>query len=160
MNRYVFFIVFVVFFSCKKDTKAIKTAIIEEVVEQTDSVKFTTTNLRSSAKFTGDWAEILTFENELKRVLNAKLQTEKDVSLLKELLEKVKETYPEKFKTMPVESRVKVLETEILMLEQDLKDGFLADINSKKERVQKAYNIFVSQIETLLIKEKDYERYN
>lgn len=160
MNRYVFFIVFVVFFSCKKDAKAIKTAIIEEVVEQTDSVKFTTTNLRSSAKFTGDWAEILTFENELKRVLNAKLQTEKDVSLLKELLEKVKETYPEKLKTLPIESRVKVLETEILMLEQDLKDGFLADINSKKERVQKAYNIFVSQIETLLIKEKDYERYN
>ena len=160
MNRYVFFIVFVVFFSCKKDTKAIKTAIIEEAVEQTDSVKFTTANLRSSAKFTGDWAEILTFENELKRVLNAKLQTEKDVSLLKELLEKVKETYPEKFKTLPIESRVKVLETEILMLEQDLKDGFLADINSKKERVQKAYNIFVSQIETLLIKEKDYERYN
>ncbi len=160
MNRYVFFIVFVVFFSCKKDAKAIKTAIIEDAIEQTDSVKFTTTNLRSSAKFTGDWAEILTFENELKRVLNAKLQTEKDVSLLKELLEKVKETYPEKFKTLPIESRVKVLETEILMLEQDLKDGFLADINSKKERVQKAYNIFVSQIETLLIKEKDYERYN
>ena len=45
------------------------------------------------------------------------------------------------------------------MLEQNLKDGYLEDLDQRLTRVQNTYNVFVEQIEALILKEKDYEKY-
>ena len=92
--------------------------------------------------------------------MNSNIQSEKDLELLKKLLGDFKETYPERFKTLTIEARVKVLETETLMFEQDLKDYNFSDVNNKKGRIQNAYNVFVGQIEAQIFKERDYEKYN
>ena len=160
MNKYIILMVVALLFSCKKgDGSSTATQEINSVI-QNDSLQKTNWTINSSSKFTGDWAEIITFENELKRVLNSEIQTEKDVILLKKLMDDFKKTYPERFKTLTIEARVKVLETEVLMLEQDLKDGSFADVSNKKTRIQKAYNVFVGQIEAQIFKERDYEKYN
>ena len=41
-----------------------------------------------------------------------------------------------------------------------LNDSYLKDVFDKKIRVQKAYNVFVGQIEAQIFKERDYEKYN
>lgn len=160
MNKIIVLVFFLVIMSCKKDQNNQEVIQQNSVTSKNDSIKKSNLSLNSSSQFTGDWVEIITFENELKRVLNSNITSEKDVFLLKDLLEKFKETYPERFKTLTIEARVKVLETEILMLEQDLKDGFLNDVSNKLVRIQKAYNVFVNQIEALILKERDYEKYN
>lgn len=160
MNKIIVLVLSIVLLSCKKDHSSQETIQQDSVRSKTDSIGKSNISLKSSSQFTGDWAEIITFENELKRVLNSDVQTEKDLVLLKELLENFKETYPERFKTLAIKARVKVLETEIAMLDQDLKDRFLNDVPNKLIRIQNAYNVFVNQIETLILKERDYDKYN
>lgn len=145
--------------ACKKDTG--KSTLINETpnVSEADSIKKKSINIVSSINFVENWAEIVSFEAELKRVLGTTIQTEKDIELLKTLLEDLKKTYPERFKTPAIEARIKVLETETFMLEQYLKDGSLEDLDQKTTRVQDSYNVFVGQIEALILKEKDYEKY-
>jgi len=159
MNKLIALLLIITLSSCKKDAD---TTILTNETQQfskTDSIKKKKINIASSADFVENWAEIISFEIELKRVLNTTIQTEKDIELLKKLLEDLKKTYPERFKTPAIEARIKVLETEILMLEQNLKDSSLKDLNHKLIRVQNTYNVFVGQIEALILKEKDYEKY-
>lgn len=160
MNKYIILIVVAFLFSCKKDGKS--TTAVQEVSStvQNDSLQKNNWTLKNSSEYTGDWAEIIAFEDGLNRVLNSNIQSDKDIELLKKLLGDFKETYPERFKTLTIEARVKVLETEILMLEQDLKDFNLSEVNNKKGRIQNAYNVFVGQIEAQIFKERDYEKYN
>jgi chromosome segregation ATPase len=160
MNKLITLILLIALCACKKDSA--KSILIKETprVVKTDSIKNRVINIVSCTGFIENWAEIVSFETELKRVLGTTIQTEKDIELLKKLLEDLKKTYPERFKTQAIEARVKVLETEILMLEQYLKDGSLDDLNQKLTRVQNTYNIFVGQIEALILKEKDYEKYH
>jgi len=159
MNKLVAFILLIALCACKKDSG--KSTLIKETqnVSTVDSIKKKNINVVSSTNFVEDWAEIISFETELKRVLSTNIQTEKDIELLKKLLADLKKTYPERFKTPAIEARIKVLETEILMLEQHLKDGALENLDDKLNRVQNTYNVFVGQIEALILKEKDYEKY-
>lgn len=160
MKKYTVLIIIVLLFSCKKENGNVTITQETDVSFQKDALQKSDMTLKNSAEFTGDWAEIITFEDELKRVLNSIIQSEKDLELLKKLMGDVKDTYPEQFKTPTIEARVKVLDTELLMLEQDLKDGVLVDVLNKKHRIQKAYNVFVGQLEALILKERDYEKYN
>jgi hypothetical protein len=79
--------------------------------------------------------------------------------LLLKLLEDLKKTYPERYKTPSIKARVKVLETEIFMLKQSLEDENLKTLDEKAIRIQQAYNIFIAKIEAIILKEKDYEKY-
>ena len=160
MNKLITLILLIALSACKKDSN--KSTLIDETpkVSEVDSIKKINIHIVSSTGFVEDWAEIISFETELRRVLGTTIQTEKDIELLKKLLEDLKKTYPERFKTPAIEARIKVLETEILMLEQHLKDGVLEDLDEKLIRVQNTYNVFVGQIEALILKEKDYEKYH
>jgi len=159
MKRLIALVFLTMLLSCKKELNESKIVIDAPQVTEIDSVKQQKLNIISSADFIEDWAEIITFETELKRVLVRNIQTEKDIELLKKLLEDIKKTQPERFKTPAIEARIKVLDTEILMLDQYLKDFALNDLNPTFLRIQNSYNIFVGQIEALIIKEKDYETY-
>ena len=160
MNKLIALAFFITILSCKKDTKRNIPVIEKPPVSAIDSVKINKLNLASSTNFVENWAEIVSFETELKRVLATNIQTEKDLALLKTLLEELKKTYPARFKKPAIEARVKVLETEILMLEQNLKDRVLNDIQGQLSRIQSIYNVFIGQIEALILKEKDYEKYH
>lgn len=160
MTKYIILTFIVLFLSCKKESGEVKGTQLVQQQEQTNKLQKSKIILEDGSKFAEDWVELITFQNELKRVLSSDIQSVKDLELLKKLMGDVKETYPEKLKTQAIEARIKVLNTETLMLEQDLKDGFLNDIVNKKERIQKAYNVFVGQIEALILKERDYEKYN
>lgn len=159
MNKLITLIVLIALCACKKDTG--KSILIKETsnVSKADSIKKNVVNIVSCTSFVENWAEIVSFETELKRVLGTNIQTEKDIELLKTLLEDFKKTYPERFKTPAIEARVKVLETNIFMLDQSLKDGSLGDLNQKLTGVQNTYNIFIGQIEALILKEKIHEKY-
>lgn len=159
MNNYILVLVLVFFCSCKKDGSAV-TVQQDVTSEQRYNTLKDSLQLKECSGFTGDWAEIISFENELKRVLTTETQVEKDLELLKKLMVDVKDTYPKRFKTLTIEARVKVLETEVLMLEQNLKDRYLTDVLNKKIRIQNAYNVFIGQIEAQIYKERDYEKYN
>jgi len=159
MKRLIALVFLTMLLSCKKELKETKIVIDTPQVTEIDSVKQKKLNIISSANFIDNWAEIIAFENELKRVLVRNIQSEKDTELLKKLLEDIKKTHPERFKTPAIEARIKVLETEILMLDQHLKDLALNDLNATFLRIQNSYNIFIEQIEALIIKEKDYEKY-
>lgn len=160
MNRLIILVFFTCFFSCKKDVK--KSTLINENnnVVKNDSVKKITISIATSVNFADNWSEIVAFENELNRLVESSIQTEKDIELLKKLLQDLKDTCPERFKTNTIDVRIKVLETEVLMLEQSLKDQSLSKINTELSRILKAYNVFIWQIEALILKEKDYEKYN
>ena len=120
----------------------------------------TKTKLISGKQHIDDWAELLALESELEQVVTTrKIRSPKDLELLKKLLDDLKNNYDPKFKIMAIEARIKVLETEILMLEQDLKDNNLKAVDVKLERIRKAYNVFVNQIAAFIAKEKDYEKY-
>jgi len=159
MKRLIALVFLTMMLSCKKENSSLKKVDKRPVPIKIDSIKKIQLTIRSAAKFTDDWSEIITFENELKRVLVRNIQTEKDIGLLKKLLEDVKKTHPKRFKTLAIEARIKVLETEILMLDQSLKDLSLKDLNNTYLRIQNSYNIFIGKIEALIIKEKDYEKY-
>lgn len=160
MKRFITLVFLTLLLSCKKDHNESEIIVDTPKVTEIDSVKQQKLNIISSASFIDDWAEIIAFENELKKVLVRNIQTEKDIELLKKLLEDVKKTHPENFKTPAIEARIKVLETEILMLNQNLKNLEISDLNAIFLRIQNAYNIFIGQIEALIIKEKDYEKYS
>ncbi len=160
MNKYTLLAVFLLLLSCKGKTESVNIAQEVNSTEENNSTQKVNWIIKSSSEFTEDWAEIIAFEDELKRVLASEIQSEKDIALLKKIMGDVKLTYPSRFKTLTIEARVKVLETEILMLEQDLKDGALTNISNKKQRIQTAYNVFIGQIEALIYKERDYEKYN
>jgi len=159
MNKLIVLVLLIALCACKKDSR--KSTLIKETqnVSKVDSIKKKSINIVSSTGFVENWAEIVSFETELKRVLDTNIQTEKDIELLKNMLEDLKKTYPERFKTPAIEARIKVLETEILMLGQNLKDGSLEKLNQQLTRVQNTYNIFVGQIDALILKEKNYEKY-
>lgn len=159
MKKVIVLIFLTMLLSCKKELKDSKIVIDTPPVMEIDSAKQKKLNILSSANFVDDWVAIIAFENELKRVLVRNIQSEKDLELLKKLLEDIKKTYPKRFKTSAIEARIKVLETEILMLDQSLKDLVLTDLNDAFLRIQNSYNILVEQIEALIIKEKDYEKY-
>ena len=160
MKRFITLVFLTLLLSCKKDHNESEIIVDTPKVTEIDSVKQQKLNIISSASFIDDWAEIIAFENELKKVLVRNIQTEKDIELLKKLLADVKKTHPESFKTPAIEARIKVLETEILMLNQNLKNLEISDLNGIFLRIQNAYNIFIGQIEALIIKEKDYEKYS
>ncbi|PHS07825.1 MAG: hypothetical protein COA88_07970 [Kordia sp.] len=160
MKKLIALILLVALYACKKDPG--KSILIKDKLKvlKIDSIKQKNINIVSSIGFVENWAEIISFETELKRVLSTNIQTPKDIELLKKLLSDLKNTYPERFKTPAIEARVKVLETDVLMLKQYLKDGSLEDLDHKLTRVQNTYNVFVGQIEALILKEKDYEKYH
>lgn len=160
MSKLIALAFFMTILSCKKEVKKSTKVIEESRVSAIDSVKKSKLDIVSSINFVENWGEIVSFETELKRVLATNIQTDKDVALLKSLLEELKKTYPERFKTPAIEARVKVLETEILMLEQNLNDRSLNSIDSQLSRIQNSYNVFVRQVEALILKEKDYEKYH
>jgi len=159
MNKLIALVFLIALCACKRDSG--KSTSIKETqnISEVDSIKKRKIHIVSSTGFVENWAEIVSFETELKRVLGTTIQTEKDIELLKKLLEDLKKTYPERFKTPAIKARIKVLETEIFMLEQNLKDGYLDDLDQRLTRVQNTYNVFVEQIEALILKEKDYEKY-
>lgn len=130
----------------------------KQVVKK-DSVLNKQVTIKESASFVDDWAEIAGLELEIKQLFSREIATAKDVELLKTRLEELKKSIPEKFKKPAIEARVKVLETETLMLEQNIKDGMLSEVDGQLSNVLNAYNTFVGQIEALIIKEKDYELY-
>ena len=156
----IYLLIFLLIFTaCSKDSK--KEISQEKNIKNilTDSINKRNINIKSSEDFNESWSEIASFESELRRLLNTNFQTEKDIELLIKQLNDLKKTYPKRYKTPIIEARVKVLETEILILKQTLKDNVLSDLNNNSLRIQKAYNIFVTQIETQILKEKDYEKY-
>jgi hypothetical protein len=159
MNKIYLLIFLLIFTACSKDSK--KEISQEKNIKNilTDSINKRNINIKSSEDFNESWSEIASFESELRRLLNTNFQTEKDIELLIKQLNDLKKTYPKRYKTPIIEARVKVLETEILILKQTLKDNVLSDLNNNSLRIQKAYNIFVTQIETQILKEKDYEKY-
>lgn len=128
-------------------------------VVKIDSASNKKVAIKESASFVDDWAEIAGLELEIKQLFSREIATAKDVELLKTRLEELKQSIPEKFKKPAIEARVKVLETETSMLEQNLKDGVLNGVDDQLANVLNAYNTFVGQIEALIIKEKDYELY-
>lgn len=160
MNKYTLITVLILLLSCKSETESVNPSQDVNSVNENKSVQNVNWALKSSSEFTENWAEIIAFEDELKRVLTSEIQTEKDIELLKKIMGDVKSTCPERFKVPAIQARIKVLETEILMLEQELKDGVLTDVSNKKQHIQTAYNVFIGQIEALIYKERDYEKYN
>lgn len=158
MNYKTFLLLIVIggLFSCQ-DKKPTAPIVQQEVkLDRETSSKI---QIRESAKFVENWAELSNLELELKSLFSRSLKSEKDVELLKTRLEELKTTIPEKYKTPAISARIKVLETNIFMLEQSLKDGVVKGTDKKLVSVFKSYNTLVGQIEALIIKEKDYEKY-
>lgn len=158
MNRIIIIILVLLSFSCKKEEQSSVNEEKAEVVQNEEGDK-SNRAIKQSSKLVDNWEEIIALESEVKRVVSSSIKSEKDVELLKGLIIKLKDSYPERFKTMAIETRVKVLETEVLMLEQDLKLDITKNVNERLDRISESYNIFVEQIEALIIKEKDYEKY-
>lgn len=156
--RIVVIMLFVNIIACKKDSAANKINNSQHEIKK-DSISNKKITIKESASLVDDWAEIAGLELEIKQLFSRNIETVKDIELLKTKLEELKKSIPEKFKKPAIEARVKVLETEVLMLEQNLKDNIVKDVNVQLNKVLMAYNTFVGQIEALIIKEKDYELY-
>ena len=159
MNKLIIVVLAIFLHACKKDVEKTITTKETSNASKLDSINKVPVNIISSEESIENWAEIVSFESELRRVLTTEISSEKDIELLIKLLEDIKKTYPKRFKTSIIEARVKVLETEIFILKQYLQDGSLKKIDEKSVRIQEAYNIFVEQIKSLILKEKDYEKY-
>jgi len=157
MNKIIFVISLLCLISCKKE--GAQTTQIITPQTQTDSVTTTTIVLKDGTLLVSDWVELANFQEELKSVASKNIATEKELEQIINLLSKLKETIPEKFKTPTINARIKVIETELLMMNQFVKEQDFKSADTRKIRFQKAYNLFVNQIEALLIKEKDYEKY-
>ncbi len=157
--RIITILLFASLMACKKEPVVSKAPNNSPVIKK-DSTKHIKITIKESASLVDDWAEIAGLELEIKQLFSRDVANAKDVELLKTKLEELKKSMPEKFKKPAIEARVKVLETETLMLEQNLKDNIVPNINVQLKKVLLAYNTFVGQIEALIIKEKDYERYN
>ena len=144
--------------SCNKDKS--QNEITNNNLVVFDSVNVKEVKLKPSETIVDDWAEIVVFENNLSKIQIGKVNEVKDIEALISALEALKESIPESFNSQPISVRIKVLETEILMLNQYLTDQDTKAVNDKISDVKQAYNIFVGQIEAYVIKEKDYEKYN
>lgn len=158
MNRIIIIILILLSFSCKKEEQSSTSEEKNDIVQNEGEQKPKRT-IKQSSKLIDNWEEIIALESEVKRVASSNVKSAKDVELLKGLIVKLKESYPDRFKTLAIETRVKVLETEVLMLEQDLKLDITKNVDERLDRISESYNIFVEQIEALIIKEKDYEKY-
>lgn len=158
MNRIIIIVLILLSFSCKKEEQSSVNEENNEVVQNKEGDKPKRT-IKQSSKLVDNWEEIIALESEIKRVVSSDIKSVKDVELLKGLIIKLKESYPERFKTLAIETRVKVLETEVLMLEQDLKLEITKNVDERLDKISESYNIFIEQIEALIIKEKDYEKY-
>ncbi len=156
MKKLISLFILMSLLACKKNSIELKEG--SNTVKKNNSQK-TTLSIISSEEFIENWSEIISFETELKKVLNTNLNSEKDLEQLIKLLEDLKKTYPEKFKTPTIEARVKVLETSILMLSQNLKEGTLNKVEVNLIEIQSAYNNFVNKIKAQILKEQDYEKY-
>lgn len=157
MKKIVFILVILISASsCKKKSSNTKTVLPEVKI---DSVKVGKISIKESSFFVDDWAEITSLESEIKLLLTKSLKSEKDVELLKAKVEEVKKSIPENFKTPAIQARIKVIETETMMLEQYLKDVEIKKATKQLERIFTSYNTFVGQIEAFIIKQKDYETY-
>ncbi len=157
MNKVITLIVLMAVYACKKDS--VTTTKEKNNITKSDTTKKRSIVINSCEDFIVNWSEIISFESELRRVLITDISNEKDLELLLKLLEDLKKTYPERYKTPSIKARVKVLETEIFMLKQSLEDENLKTLDEKAIRIQEAYNIFVAKIEAIILKEKDYEKY-
>ena len=158
MNKIIMLLFSLILMSCNKEKKQIEKEEDKTVV--VDSVKRIKIKLKASELITDDWAEIIAFESNLGKIEVRDIKSEKDIESLKNTLEELKKTIPKRFKNEAIAARIKVLETEVLILNQHLIDGDLKLIREKINQIKQAYNIFVSQIEAFIIKEKDYEKYN
>ena len=107
MNKLIALVLLIALCACKRDTQ--KSTLVEETpnVSKIDSTKKKSIHIVSSTGFVENWAEIVSFETELKRILGTTIQTEKDIELLKKLLEDLKKTCPERFKTPAIDARYK-----------------------------------------------------
>lgn len=157
MNKVIALIVLMAVYACKKDS--VTTNKEKNNIAKSDTTKKRSIVINSCEDFIVNWSEIISFESELRRVLITDISNEKDLELLLKLLEDLKKTYPERYKTPSIKARVKVLETEIFMLKQSLEDENLKTLDEKAIRIQEAYNIFVAKIKAIILKEKDYEKY-
>ena len=158
MYKIVIIISFLGLISCKKEGTQ-TTQIIEPLVKN-DTIAVATIALSDGTKVISDWLELANFQSELKAVANKNITSEKELEQLINYLNKLKETIPEKFNKTAIQVRIKVIETELLMFNQYVKEQEYKLANERKNRLLKAYNLFINQLETLLIKERDYEEYH
>ncbi|MFD0963686.1 hypothetical protein [Pseudofulvibacter geojedonensis] len=156
--RIIAIMLFVSSIACKKEPVVHETSNNQQEIKK-DSTLNKKIAIKKSAPLVDDWAEIAGLELEINQLFSREISTVKDIELLKTKLEELKKSIPEKFKKPAIEARVKVLETETLMLEQGLKDNVVTNVDTQLNKVLLAYNTFVGQIEALIIKEKDYELY-
>ena len=157
MNKAIVIVSILFFISCKKEGNHSK---IEAPLQiKIDTLMAPSVILKDGTLVISDWVELVNFQDELKSVASKNITTQKELEQIINLLNKLKETLPEKFKTPTIYARIKVLETELLMLNQFVKEQDFKQAAPRKLNTQKAYNLFINQTEALLIKEKDYEKY-
>ena len=157
MNKVILVINILILFSCKKET--FKSQRITNTQSVNDSINNSTIVLNDGTLLIPDWVELANFQEELKSISTQNISTEKELEQLINLLSKLKETIPEKYKAAAIAARIKVLETELLMMNQFVTEQDFKLAAQRKSNTQKAYNLIINQIEALLIKEKDYEKY-
>ena len=158
MNKILFIISLVGLISCKKEVVQTTHKVITPATK-IDAAPVTPVVLIDGTKIISDWLELDNFQSELQSVVSKQIESEKELEQLINYLNKLKETTPEKYRVPSVRARIKVMETELLMLNQYVKDQDYKSAAARKMRLQKAYNLFVKQLESLLIKERDYEKY-
>jgi len=144
--------------SCKKEITKNQTVETEKNSLK-EQVEVSTVALEDGTKLINDWVELANFQGELKSVSDKHITSEKELEQLINYVNKLKETLPKKFDNTAIKTRIKVLETELLMYNQNVKDQDFNLASKRKINLQKAYNVFVNQIKALLIKERDYEKY-
>lgn len=157
MNKIVVLIAMLLLFSCKKEIKQHAVKVYDKI--EKDTLITQAIPLLNASKKISNWIELSDFENELTSVSNTSIRSEKQLEQLINLLTKIKETTPDKFKTNSINARIKVMETELLMYNQYVKEQDLKNSKIRKLRLQKTYNVLVNQISAQLTKEKDYQKY-
>ncbi len=157
MNKIILGFSFLLLFSCKKE--GLQTEKENPFQKNIDSVTVSSITLKDGTLLISDWVELANFQEELNSVVTKNISSQKELEQLINLLNKLKETIPDKFNTPAINARIKVMETELLMFSQYVKEQDIKQALIRKTNFQKAYNLVVNQIEALLIKEKDYENY-
>lgn len=116
--------------------------------------------IKTISSVTDSWSELIDFEKELKQYLSKPVVSENGMDLVLSLSEDVEKSVPEEFDEPAILARMKVLKTELLASKQLLIERQYDKLDEKKETLQIVYNTLVNQIETSILKKKDYEQYN
>lgn len=159
MNKIILFLCCVCLLSCKKGGQNNNTQSVNTVAQK-DSIKQNKVIvLKDATKFAEKWPSLLDFETELINIGKNEIISEKQLEQLINLLAELKKSIPEKFKQPAINARIIVLETDLLLMNQFVKEINEEEASNQYLKLQKAYNVLINQLEALLTKEKDYEKY-